>query len=51
MTTEFFVDLFNVANNQGAIRNQDLVAATPEFGDGIAWVTPRRAFVGARLRF
>ena len=53
VTTEFFVDLFNVANSQGAIRNQDLVAGSggKAFGEGIAWVTPRRAFVGARLRF
>ncbi|HSL20886.1 MAG TPA: TonB-dependent receptor [Vicinamibacterales bacterium] len=53
ITTEFFVDLFNVTDNQGAIRNQDLVAGAggKAFGEGIAWITPRRAFVGARLRF
>lgn len=53
ITTEFFVDLFNVTDNQGAIRNQDLVAGFGQtaFGDPIQWVTPRRAFVGARLRF
>ena len=50
---EFFVDLFNIADNQGAIRNQDLVAGSGSnaFGDEIQWITPRRAFLGARLKF
>jgi hypothetical protein len=50
---EFFVDVFNVANNQGAVRNQDLVAGlgTTAFGDPIQWITARRAFLGARVRF
>jgi hypothetical protein len=50
---EFFVDIFNIANNQGSIRNQDLVAGsgTTAFGDPIQWVTQRRAFLGARLKF
>ena len=50
---EFFVDLFNVTNNQGAIREQDLVAGSGSntFGSEILWVTPRRAFIGARLKF
>jgi hypothetical protein len=53
LAVEFFVDIFNIANNQGSIRNQDLVAgsgSTP-FGDPIQWVTPRRAFIGARVKF
>jgi hypothetical protein len=52
-TTEFFVDVFNITNNQGAIRNQDLVAGfgATAFGDPIVWITPRRAFIGARLGF
>ena len=52
-TMDLFVDLFNVANTQEAIRNQDLVAGqgTTVFGEGIEWVTPRRAFFGARVRF
>ncbi len=52
-TAELFVDVFNVANNQGAIREQDLVAGqgSIRFGDPLQWLTPRRAFVGARLRF
>jgi hypothetical protein len=50
---EFFVDLFNVANSQGAVRNQDLVAGSggKAFGDEILWVNPRRAFLGARVKF
>lgn len=50
---EFFVDLFNVLNNQSAVREQDLVAGAGgnPFGDEILWVQPRRAFLGARLRF
>jgi hypothetical protein len=53
MGVEFFVDLFNIANNQGAIREQDLVAGSGSnpFGSEILWVTPRRAFIGARLKF
>ncbi|MCC7179832.1 MAG: TonB-dependent receptor [Acidobacteria bacterium] len=50
---EFFVDLFNVLNNQDPVRNQDLVAGSgaTAFGDPIQWVQPRRAFLGARFRF
>jgi len=50
---EFFVDLFNITNNQSAIRNQDLVAGSGgnAFGSEILWVEPRRAFFGARVKF
>ena len=50
---ELFMDLFNVLNEQGAIRNQDLVAGqgSTAFGDPILWVNPRRAFLGARVKF
>lgn len=50
---EIFVDMFNILNNQNAVRNQDLVAGqgTTSFGDPILWVQPRRAFLGARVRF
>ena len=53
VNAEFFVDLFNVFNTQSAIREQDLVAGQGgnAFGDEILWVLPRRAFLGARLRF
>ena len=52
-TTEFFVDLFNVFNDQAATRTEDLVAGTgtTKFGDEISWLNPRRAFLGARIRF
>jgi len=50
---EVFVDLFNIANNQGALREQDLVAGAGgnAFGSEIQWLTPRRAFFGVRFRF
>lgn len=50
---ELFVDMFNIADTQDSIRNQDLVAGSGStaFGEPIAWVTPRRAFVGARVKF
>jgi hypothetical protein len=51
--TEFFVDIFNVANNQTSIRNQDLVAGAggTAFGQAIRFNDPRRFFLGARLSF
>ena len=50
---EFFVDVFNVLNEQGSVRDQDLVAGSggKAFGDPILWVQPRRAFLGARVKF
>ena len=53
LSAEFFVDLFNVLNNQNAVREQDLVAGqgSNAFGDEILWVNPRRAFLGARVKF
>jgi hypothetical protein len=53
LTTEFFVDIFNLFNDQAVTRNEDLVAGTgtTHFGDAIAWLNPRRAFLGARVRF
>jgi hypothetical protein len=50
---EFFVDLFNILDNQSAVRTQDLVAGqgSNAFGDEILWVNPRRAFLGARVKF
>lgn len=50
---EVFVDVFNVLNNQDSVRNQDLVAGQggTAFGQPLQWVPPRRAFLGARLRF
>jgi hypothetical protein len=50
---EFFVDVFNLFDNQDAIRNQDLVAGsgTIAFGEGRDFSEPRRFFLGARLSF
>jgi hypothetical protein len=52
-STEFFVDLFNVFDDQAATRTEDLVAGTGStlFGSDIAWRNPRRAFLGARIKF
>lgn len=53
LETEFFIDVFNVFDEQSAVRNQDLVAGTGDiqFGDPISWVAPRRYFLGARVSF
>ena len=53
LSAEFFVDLFNILDNQSAIRTQDLVAGSGgnAFGSEILWVEPRRAFFGARVKF
>jgi len=50
---EVFADLFNLFNDQDAIRHQDLVAGQGgnAFGSGIAFSEPRRLFLGARLSF
>ena len=50
---EFFVDIFNVFDNQDSIRNQDLVAGAggTAFGEPIRFNDPRRFFLGARLTF
>ncbi len=52
-STELFVDLFNVFNDQATTRTEDLVAGTgsTKFGDPIAYLNPRRAFLGARIKF
>jgi hypothetical protein len=51
--TEFFVDIFNVTNNQDAIRIQDLVAGSggTDFMEATRFLDPRRFFLGARLSF
>jgi hypothetical protein len=50
---DFFIDLFNVFDAQSPIQENDLVAGlgTVGFGDEVSWVLPRRAFLGARIRF
>ena len=51
--TEFFVDVFNVFDNQNSIRDQDLVAGSGgiAFGEPIRFLDPRRFFLGTRLTF
>ena len=50
---ELFADVFNLLDNQDAIRNQDLLAGAGgnAFGDGIRFTPPRRVFIGTRLSF
>jgi hypothetical protein len=50
---EFFVDVFNVFDNQDSTRDQDLVAGAggTAFGEPIRFLDPRRFFLGARLTF
>jgi hypothetical protein len=53
MEAEFFLDVFNVLDDQSVRREQDLAG-----GDGVydyqqasAWVLPRRFYLGARMTF
>jgi hypothetical protein len=50
---EVFVDVFNVLDNQNAIRNEDLVAGSggTSYGEPIRFLDPRRFFLGARVTF
>ncbi|MDA8019695.1 MAG: TonB-dependent receptor [Thermoanaerobaculia bacterium] len=50
---DFFLDIFNVFDDQSVIRVQDLVEGGEgfEYLEGIDYVAPRRYFLGARLRF
>ena len=50
---EFFVDIFNVTDNQEATRNQDLLAGNggTAFSEPLTWVGPRRMYLGVRLGF
>ena len=50
---EAFLDIFNVTNNQGAIRLQDLAAGsgTTKYLDPFVFLGPRNAFAGFRVRF
>lgn len=52
-TAEFFLDVFNVTDNQDAIRNLDLEAGQGQvaFGEGILFPEPRRLYLGTRLSF
>ena len=50
---EAFLDVFNVFNNQGATRNEDLVAGSGSiaFGEPMEFRAPRRFYLGARVSF
>jgi hypothetical protein len=50
---EMFMDIFNLANSQGSVRDQDLLAGEglTAFGDPIRFQDPRRFFLGFRFGF
>ena len=50
---EFFLDIFNVLDDQSVRREQDLSGGDGvySFGQANAWVEPRRYYLGARLNF
>jgi len=50
---DFFLDIFNVLDEQDVIQIQDLESGGDGFAfrEGITFVDPRRYFLGARLRF
>lgn len=50
---DFFLDIFNVADDQAEVRVQDLVSGggSFEFLEGSEFVEPRRYNLGVRLRF
>ena len=53
LSTELFLDIFNIFDDQAAVRNQDVVAGTGgiAFGEPLQWLAPRRAYLGIRLGF
>ena len=53
LEADLFLDIFNVLDEQGSIRNQDLLTGLNgiAFGEGIDFVEPQRFYLGARLRF
>jgi len=53
MQAEFFLDIFNVLDNQATRRAQDLEAGGDgfDFGEPNDWILPRRFYLGARLSF
>ncbi|WP_308365990.1 MULTISPECIES: TonB-dependent receptor [unclassified Microbulbifer] len=50
---EFFLDIFNVFDDQAGIREQDLTAGDGvyAFGESVEWVEPRRFYLGTRVSF
>jgi hypothetical protein len=52
-SAEFFLDIFNVLDDQAVRRQQDLSGGDGvyNFGEANAWVLPRRFYLGARMSF
>ena len=50
---EFFLDIFNVLDDQAVIEEEQLINGSGSFafGDGKDWVAPRRFYLGAKLLF
>lgn len=50
---EFFLDVFNVLDDQAVVEEEQLVAGsgTYEFGEAKDWVAPRRLYLGAKVLF
>ena len=50
---EFFLDIFNVLDDQATIEEEQFVAGSGsfEFGEAKDWVEPRRLYLGAKLLF
>ena len=51
--TEFFLDIFNALDDQAVTREQELAGGDGvyAFGEGNAWASPRRFYLGARVQF
>ncbi len=52
-TTELFLDIFNLLDDQAVTREQELSAGDGVYAyqQGSAWVSPRRFYLGARMSF
>lgn len=52
-TAEFFLDIFNVFDDQATIEEEQLISGSGSFAFGEAkdWVEPRRFYLGAKLIF
>ena len=50
---EFFLDVFNILDQQSATSEQKLLAGDGVYGyqEANAWVAPRRAYLGVRFSF
>ena len=50
---EFFLDVFNVLNNQTATNEQKLISGDGiySYGQANAWVAPRQLYLGVRYSF